>query len=56
MEFEITFINPKTGEPESVKIDKENCYDVITSVYSKTIPDGKIKPVNFKLELKLGSD
>ena len=53
MQFEIKFINPKTGEPETQLIKEDNCWKVLNSVYSKTIPDGKIKPVNFGLVLKL---
>lgn len=53
MNFKISFINPKTGEQESIVINDENCYKIITSIFSKMIPDGRIKPVNFKLELLL---
>ncbi len=55
MDFKISFINPTKGEQESHIIDKENCWETLTAVYSKTIPDGKIKPVNFKFELLLDS-
>ncbi len=56
MKFKITYINPATGEEESVIIEKENCWDAINEVYSKTIPERKIKPVNFKLELIFGAE
>lgn len=53
MNFKISYINPATGEQESIIIDAENCYQKISSIFSKMIPDGKLKPVNFKLELLL---
>lgn len=53
MNFKISYINPKTGEPESVVINSEDCFQKLSSIYSKMIPDGRIKPVNFKLELLL---
>ncbi len=56
MEFEITIINPTTGEPESQRLTQDNCWQSINSLYSKAIPEKKLKPVNFKLELLLDSD
>ena len=56
MQYKITFKNPKTGEDESLMVTAENCYEILGNIFSKMIPDGKIKPVNFKLELILGSE
>ncbi len=56
MNFKISYINPKTGEQESIIINAENCYQTISLIYSKMIPDGKLKPVNFKLELLLETE
>jgi hypothetical protein len=54
MKYKITFINPKTGEPEERFLTESDCWQVLSGVYSATIPEMKIKPVNFKLELILG--
>ncbi len=56
MYFEITFKNPTTGEDESQKIDKDNCWDILSSLYSSAIPDEKIKFIGFKLKLKFGNE
>ena len=56
MNFKITYKNPKTGEDESVMITKENCHDSLSAIFSKLIPDGRIKPVNVKLELIFGTE
>lgn len=53
MQYEITYINPKTGEPETKELTEATCWQTINAVYSATIPEKKIKPVNVKLELKL---
>ena len=56
MNFKISFINPKTGEQESKIIKEADCWATINSIFSKMIPDGRIKPVNFKLELLLETE
>ena len=53
MHYEITYIDPTTGEPDKKELTQENCWEVLNAVYSATIPEKKIKPVNFKLEFFL---
>ncbi len=56
MKFRLTVRNAKTGEEESQLMTEADCWKVINSLYNKMIPDGKLKPVNFKLELLLDPD
>lgn len=50
MDFKITYIDPTTGEPESEIVKEVDCWQKLNSIYSKTIPERKLKPVNIKLE------
>ena len=56
MKFKITYKNPGTGEDESLVITQEDCHDKLSEIFSKMIPDNKIKPVNVKLELIFGNE
>ena len=56
MKFKITYKNPETGEDESVIITEKNCHDSLSAIFAKLIPDGRIKPVNVKLELIFGTE